>query len=138
MPSSGHRPNRTALVIVKSIHSLIFALELASIGWLAVTGLTGRRDRSVVVATAAVAAEAVVFLANDRVCPLTPLAEDLGATDGAVSDIFLPDVVARTIPIWSTAMISLAAVLHLRHALRSRETGPRILTDAGAGSFRAV
>ena len=59
------------------------------------------------------------FLANDGVCPLTPLAERLGATRGAVSDIFLPDAVARTIPIWSTALLVVAALLHARSALRA-------------------
>jgi len=73
-----------------------------------------RRDRSVAAAGALVAAESVVFLANRGTCPLTPLAEHYGARRGGVSDIFLPDGVARTIPIWATSGVVVAMALHLR------------------------
>lgn len=104
------------LTVIKSIHSLAFLAILSAILWLVATGLVGRRDRSVALAAGLVAIESVVFLANDGVCPLTPLAEEHGASRGGVSDIFLPDVVARTIPIWSTALIAFAVALHLRSA----------------------
>jgi pimeloyl-ACP methyl ester carboxylesterase len=113
-----HHP--VAVAAVKTVHTAIFLFELASIAWLAVSGLVGRRDRTVAVATGAVGLEIAVFLANDGVCPLTPLAEGLGATRGTVSDIFLPDAVARTIPVWSTALLLVGALLHARSALRDR------------------
>jgi len=72
----------------------------------------------VAVAAALVAAESVVWLANDRICPLTPLAERYGASKGSVSDIWLPDVVARTIPQWSITLLVIAAALHLRAFVR--------------------
>jgi hypothetical protein len=112
--------DRLAIALVKGVHTAIFLVELASIGWLVATGLLGRRDRSVAVAAAVVSAEAVVFIANRGVCPLTPYAESLGAERGSVSDIYLPDPVARTIPIWSVALLVLAAVLHARSAAGSR------------------
>jgi hypothetical protein len=84
------------------------------------TGIIGRRDRTVAVAGGLVAAEAVVFVANSGICPLTPLAERLGATRGSVSDIFLPDRIARTIPIWSTALVVLGATFHLRNLMKER------------------
>ena len=66
-----------------------------------------------------------MFLANEGVCPLTPVAERLGASRGGVSDIFLPDAVARTIPIWSSALLVVAALLHARSAVRSEDgVGP--------------
>jgi hypothetical protein len=102
------------LVTIKAVHSAIFLVMLSAIGWLLATGLMGRRDRSVAVAGALVAAESVVFLVNGGRCPLTPLAEHYGARRGGVSDIFLPDVVARTIPIWATSAVAVAVVLHLR------------------------
>ena len=114
------RRHPIAVAAVKTVHTAIFLLELASIAWLAVSGLVGRRDRTVAVATGAVGVEIAVFLANDGICPLTPLAERLGATRGSVSDIFLPDGVARTIPIWSTALLAVAALLHARSVLRDR------------------
>lgn len=107
------------LALVKGVHTAVFWLELGSIVWLVVTGIVGRRDRTVAVAAALVAAEAAVWVANDRICPLTPLAERYGAVSGSVSDIWLPGPVARTIPQWSTALLVLAGLLHLRAARRS-------------------
>lgn len=87
-----------AIVALKTVHTVIFAGELSAILWLVVSGLVGRRDRTVALAAAAVAGEVAVFLANDGVCPMTPLTEWLGAAHGSVSDIFLPDALARTTP----------------------------------------
>jgi hypothetical protein len=114
----GPTPHPFARDAVRAVHTAIFGIELAAIGWLVVSGLIGRRDRWVGLAAVAVAAEAAVFIANDGVCPLTPLTERLGAERGSVSDIFLPDVVARTIPIWSSALLVLAGVAHTRSFLR--------------------
>ena len=115
-------PHPALVAFVKTVHTTIFALELGSILWLVVSGLIGRRDWTVAVAVAAVGLESAVFVANDGVCPLTPLAERLGSRHGQVSDIFLPDAVARTIPVWSSALIVLAIALHGRSVVR-RTTG---------------
>jgi hypothetical protein len=108
-----------ALHLVRVVHLGVFLVELGSILWLVVTGISGRRDRSVGLAAGLVAVEAGVFVAGRGVCPLTPLAERLGARRGSVSDILLPDALARTTPLWSSALVTLAAVLHLR-GLRER------------------
>ena len=115
----GAAPSRT-LVMVKAIHSAAFLVELASILWLVATGLVGRRDRTTALAAVLVAGEAAVFVGNRGVCPLTPLAEQYGAQDGRVSDIFLPDRLARTIPIWSSSLVAFAVVAHLRAWRRGR------------------
>lgn len=120
MTGDPQRSDRVRLTLVKAIHSAIFLGELTSILWLVVSGLQNRRDRSVAIATVAVSAEIVVFLTNDRVCPLTPLAERYGAASGSVSDIWLPDRLARTIPIWSSALLLVAGLLHLRGIARTR------------------
>ncbi len=111
--------DRVRLTLVKAVHSAVFLGELTSILWLVVSGLQDRRDRSVAIATVAVSAEIAVFLTNDRVCPLTPLAERYGAASGSVSDIWLPDRLARTIPIWSSALLVIAGLLHLRGITRT-------------------
>jgi hypothetical protein len=116
---TGRSRHPAAVIVVKALHSAIFAGELTAILWLAVSGAIGRRDRTVGIAAVAVGVEAAVFVANGGVCPITPLTERLGAADGSVSDIFLPDAIARTTPIWSTALLVGAALLHLR-ALRNR------------------
>jgi hypothetical protein len=116
--SSGRSgPHPVAVFVVKTVHTAVFLAMLSSICWLVVTGLAKRRDRSVAVAAGLIAVEAAVFVANDGVCPLTPLTERLGATRGSVSDIFLPTAVARTIPIWSSALVAIGVLLHVRAAL---------------------
>jgi hypothetical protein len=117
------RPHPLAITAVRSVHTAVFLVELSSILWLVTSGLLGRRDRSVAAAAALVAIEAGVFVANAGVCPLTPMAERLGASRGSVSDIFLPEPVARTIPVWSSALVALAALLHARSVVR-RPRGP--------------
>ena len=112
------------LVAVRTIHSIVFLAELGSILWLVVTGIIGRRDRSVGVAAVLVAVESAVFIANDGICPLTPLAERYGASSGSVSDIWLPDAVARTIPYWTIPLVILGAALHVRGAVAGRRARP--------------
>jgi hypothetical protein len=113
-------PRRVELTVVRAVHSAVFVVELIAILWLVVTGITGRRDRTVAIAGGLVATEAAVFVANSGVCPLTPLAERLGARRGSVSDIFLPDAMAHTIPIWSSALVALGVALHVRQLVRER------------------
>lgn len=112
------------LTAIRAAHTAVFFAELASIAWLLVSGIVGRRDRSVAVAAVLVAGESAVFVANGGVCPLTPLAERHGAERGSVSDIYLPDALARTIPIWATSLVVVAVGLHgigmvRQHARRS-------------------
>src|SRR3954469_17742025 len=83
------------LLVVRAVHSAVFLVELWAILWLLVTGIARRSGPSVRVAGLLVAGEAAVFVGNRGVCPLTPIAERYGARDGRVSDIFLPDALAR-------------------------------------------
>jgi hypothetical protein len=62
-------------------------------------------------------AEAVVYVSNNQVCPLTPLVEELGAESGTVTDIFLPEWLSRRIPMYSGGLLIVGRVLNLR-ALR--------------------
>jgi hypothetical protein len=117
------RRDEQRLAAVRFAHSVVFWIELGSISWLVLTGLLDRRDRSVGLAAILVAAEGAVWIGNDRVCPLTPLAERYGASRGSVSDIFLPDVMARTIPYWTIPLVILAAGLHMRGGLRTSRGG---------------
>ncbi len=112
-----------ALFAIKTVHSAIFVVLLGSILRFTWDGLRGRFDRATAVAAGLVAVEIGVFLANRGRCPLTGVAEDLGADDGRVSDIFLPDPVARTLPVWSTAILLIGLLGHLR-MLRGRRRVP--------------
>lgn len=117
------------LPAIRAVHSAIFLVMLAAIGWLLVTGVLGRRDRSVGIAALLVAGESAVFVANRGVCPLTPLAERYGARSGGVSDIFLPDALARTIPLWTTPLVVLGVGLHVRRLVTGR-AGDRFIAPA--------
>jgi hypothetical protein len=108
------------LFLIRAVHSAVFLVELWAILWLVLTGALGRGGRSVRVAGLLVAGESVVFVANRGVCPLTPLAERYGAEQGGVSDIFLPDALARTIPLWTIPLVVLGACLHARALVARR------------------
>ncbi len=58
--------------------------------------------------------ETAVFASNNQVCPLTPLAEELGTERGSVADIFLPDWMSRRIPIIGGGALLLGIVLNGR------------------------
>jgi hypothetical protein len=75
-------------------------------------------------------AECVVYAGNGFVCPLTPLAERLGATDGAVSDIFLPDWVARKLAWIATPILVGGLALNAR-ALERRLRTVRVAGRSG-------
>lgn len=121
------RPHPGAVLLtIKGVHTVIFLVELSSIVWLVITGLRNRRDWTVAAAAALVIGEAAVFVANSGTCPLTPLAERHGAASGSVSDIFLPDVVARTIPRWASALVMVAVVLHANGARRQRRSSTMV------------
>lgn len=89
---------RPVLAAIKGVHTLIFASVAAAILLFVWDGLRQRRGRRSAVALGVVLAETAVFASNNQVCPLTPLAEELGTERGSVADIFLPDWMSRRIP----------------------------------------
>ena len=118
--ASGATARAVALFAVKAVHSAIFLVLLGSILRFTADGWRGRRDRTTAIAAGLVVVEIGVFLVNRGRCPLTGVAEDLGAEDGRVSDIFLPEALARTLPAWSTAILLVGLVGHLRAARAGR------------------
>ena len=60
----------------------------------------------------------MLYVSNNQVCPLTPLAEEFGAERGSVVDMFLPAGVARRIPLVAGSAAMLALVLNLRSLAR--------------------
>lgn len=105
---------------VKAFHTLIFASVAATIVLFVWDGLRGRPRRRTAYALGVGLAEGVIYVSNNQVCPLTPLAEAFGAESGGVVDIFLPDAVARRIPVASTTALLAGAALNLRALLRRR------------------
>jgi hypothetical protein len=110
---------RQALSTIKAIHTAIFFSISGAVLLTVWDGLRGRPRRRTALAGGVVLAESVLFASNNQVCPLTPLAEELGADRGSVVDIFLPDWAARRIPAVAGTAALLALVLNLR-ALRDQ------------------
>ena len=114
--------HRRALTVVKGIHTIIWAFVEAAMLYLLASGAAGRSDRRAAAAAAIVGAECLVFLANGARCPLTGLAESLGAEDGSVTDIYLPGWLARSLPLLHVPLILTAGWLHWRNLRGSRGT----------------
>ena len=85
-------------------------------------GVRGQPRRSTAIAGGVVVVATAIYISNNHVCPLTPLAEDLGAARGSVVDIFLPAWAASRIPIVAGSAALLALILNVR-ALRARPAG---------------
>ena len=110
---------RVALAAVKAFHTAAFLLISGSIGVILVDGLRGRPTGRTGAAAAVALTECAVFAANGLVCPLTPLAERLGAERGSVTDIFLPDWLARNLTVIATPILVVGLVANVI-ALRRR------------------
>lgn len=108
------------LVILKSIHTALFVSIAACILLFLADGIRGRSGRRGMTALGIALAESAVYASNNQVCPLTPLAEQLGAERGSVADIFLPDWFSRRIPLLGGSALLLGLALHLRAWLRTR------------------
>jgi hypothetical protein len=121
------RSRPTVLTAIKVIHTVIFASVGAAIGVFVWDGIRQRAGRRAAIALGIAMAESAIYVSNNQVCPLTPLAEELGSGNGAVADLFLPDWLSRRIPEISVSALVLGLVLNAR-ALRKhghRETGWR-------------
>ncbi len=115
------RARPAALAAIKGIHTAAFFSIGGCIAVYVWEGLRGRAGRRAAASLSVALAEAAVYLSNNQVCPLTPLAEELGAENGAVVDMYLPGWLSRRIPLVSTATLILglalsARALHMRRA----------------------
>ena len=116
----GLRP--AVLVAIKTVHTLVFFSISGLIVLFAWDGLRQNPRRRTAVAVAISLAETAVFASNNLVCPLTPLAEELGAASGSVTDIFLPDQISRRIPLIGGAALVLGLILNGRVIVRRHST----------------
>lgn len=111
--------NRT-LVAVKVVHTVAWFSIEACVVYLLYAGFAGRTDRRAAVAAAVVGGETLVFAANGFRCPLTDVAESLGAESGSVTDIFLPRWFAHNLPAIHVPLLLMMAYLHGRNLRRRR------------------
>jgi hypothetical protein len=129
-----------AIKMTRAVHTLAwFAIE-SCVLYLLYTGFAGRSGRRPAIAAGVVAGEALVFAANGFRCPLTDVAERLGADHGSVTDTYLPARLARHLPAIHVPLLLIAAFLHRRNIRRNaagacHAPGPcsqwRLAGDAG-------
>jgi hypothetical protein len=116
-----------ALHAIKAAHTAAFVSIASIIVLAAADGARGRPRRRTAVALTVALAESAVYASNNQVCPLSPLAEELGAMSGSVTDIFLPDRLSQRIPVIFGTILGVGLVLDLRawraiRATRSQTT----------------
>jgi hypothetical protein len=112
-----------ALDAIKAIHTVIFASVGVALGLFVWDGLHRRSDKRAAMALGVVLAETAVYISNNQVCPLTPLAEELGASRGAVVDMYLPGWAARRIPLIAGTALVGGIALHAA-AILARPRAP--------------
>jgi hypothetical protein len=109
------RCHRATLALIKWIHTIIFLSVAGLIVLYTWDGLRRRSGRRTTVAVTVALAESAVYVSNNQVCPLTPLAEDLGAENGSVTDILLPIWISRRIPLVSGTILVFGIILNVRN-----------------------
>lgn len=110
---------RAALRAVKLVHTLAwFSIESCMV-YVLWAGFRRESDRRAAIAAGVVASESLIFAANGFRCPLTQIAERVGAERGSVTDIYLPRWFARNLPAIHVPLILLAGYLNGRN-LRTR------------------
>jgi hypothetical protein len=117
VPMARHTPSAArpaVLAAIKAIHTVIFFAVAAQIAVIVWDGLRQRPGRGTVAALAIALGESAIYASNNQVCPLTPLAEELGAEDGSVTDIFLPEAISRHIPLVGGSALAIGLGLNAR------------------------
>ena len=111
-----------ALLAIKAVHSIAFWIIQTCVVYLLYSGLRRRSDRRAALAGSIALVESAIYAGNGFRCPLTDLAEEMGAESGSVTDIFLPGWLARNVANIYTPMLVVALVLHARN-LRAQRVG---------------
>jgi hypothetical protein len=113
---------RFALSAIRLIHTLAWFSIESCMMYVLWAGFRGRSDRRAALTAGVVATETLVFAANGFRCPLTHVAERVGAERGSVTDIYLPRWFAHNLPAIHVPLIVLAGYLHQRN-VRARRRG---------------
>ena len=82
---------------VKLVHSVVFWFQVACLAYLLYAGIARDFNWFIFIPIGSILLNSLCLLLNRGLCPFTNLAEHYGAASGSVTDIFLPDIVARNI-----------------------------------------
>ena len=85
------------LFLIKFVHSLIFWWQAACLIYILYAGISRTFNLILLIAILSILLNGILLLLNKGRCPFTTLAENQGAGHGSVTDIFLPDFIARNI-----------------------------------------
>ena len=106
---------KSTIFRIKLVHTLIFWILSACVVYLLFSAVADRLNRWTWVAAGLLATESIVLGASGWTCPLTILAERLGAERGSVTDIFLPKWFAdRIFPICGTMFVASLVIIGWR------------------------
>lgn len=106
---------RKTLAAVKFVHTLTWFSIESCVAYVLWAGFRKQSDRRAAIAAGVVAGETLIFAGNGFRCPLTQVAERVGAEHGAVTDIYLPRWLAHNLPAIHVPLILLAGYLHRRN-----------------------
>ncbi len=123
MPLASHIParrRRAALRTIRAVHTAAFFAIAACIAVFDWDALRGRPGRRAWLAAGVAVAESLTYVSNNQVCPLTPLAEELGAGSGTVTDLYLPKAVSDRVPLIGGSALVVGVVLQARLLRRRR------------------
>ena len=104
--------------VVKVIHTAAWFSIESCVAYLLYAGLSGRTDRRAAIAASVVFGESAVFAANRFRCPLTELAQSLGAESGSVTELYLPKWFAHNLPAIHVPLLVIVVFLHGRTVFR--------------------
>jgi hypothetical protein len=106
---------RVTILEIKAVHTAIFVVLSACVLFTLYSGLADRITGWTWTAVSLVIVESIVLVSCGWRCPLTILAERLGAKRGAVTDLFLPKWFAdRIFPICGTSFLVGSIILVVR------------------------
>ena len=114
------RRRPAALRAIKAVHTAAFALIAGCIVVFAWDGIRRRGGQRAVVTAAIAIAETLIYGSNNQVCPLTPLAEELGAESGTVTDLYLPRPLSDRIPLLGGSALVVGLAFHAHGWWRRR------------------
>ncbi len=87
--------NRQKLILVKVLHTLVWAVMVGAIFYIIYSGWSGQISSLTYVALIVIGLEVVVLLANNWVCPMTPVARRYSNNEKHNFDIYLPEWLAK-------------------------------------------
>lgn len=107
-----------SLVFIKSIHTAIFVVMNVCLAILILEVITDRISYLSWLSIAALLTESVVLIANGWRCPISIYAQNVGATNGHESDIFLPLWFTDRIPVVYGSILAITLLFFVVRLLR--------------------